>query len=327
MNINKLKSPHSEYEAKTYTPFDWSSTAGNIYGGELNVLTGELSVTKNLITLDGTISPDSIISHLTDSLPTVEAVYNANNQIFTKTPLASRHYIVSDRINSVSYSYSYNYNQNAYIDNNGALHVGIATQTATVENINSIFASKPTKIVYKVAEPTVYNLTPINIEFLEDYNIIFSEFGDITIVYQATVKKYINEIIAEKIEENNNTYGIQYYRVSGISATVAAGDTYTVQYSFTDNQLAQIKNADYFLLISQDNKVGNLDFVKAVSKVGRRSGGSIFYYSNINNVTKDDTVFSMSFDVVFKNTTDASVTITNGSIDIGFLRKIIVRDI
>ena len=71
-------------------------------------------------------------------------------------------------------------------------------------------------MVYKLAEPIIYQLTPItNITTLFGQNNIWADTGNINITYSADTKKYINEQIA-----NVSMYGTEI--VSGTSPTITA---------------------------------------------------------------------------------------------------------
>lgn len=157
-------STDTEYHAyaggDTY-PIDWTDDAGTVYGGSINFTTGELIVTHAAVKLENMTAADMSqfytgsafnniefsnmrslgapdADYISDQFATVQALTAPYQIVKGTSPTATRCYL------SVPTDY--------------------ATKEAAIELINTL---KPT-IVYELATPLTYELTPVEVKTLEE---------------------------------------------------------------------------------------------------------------------------------------------------------------
>lgn len=148
--------------ATAYEPYsgttlsiDWTSSAGTVYGGTLDVTTGVLTVTDA-----------QIASYNGETLPSTW---------------------ISDR--------------DAYAS-------GTTPTTGA-------------QVVYKLATPITYQLTPQEVTTLLGMNAIWADTGDCTLTYRADTKAYIDNAIAESQQATRSL-------IAGIETTTTATKNYSI---------------------------------------------------------------------------------------------------
>ena len=193
---------YEPYQGSTY-PITFDS-AGTIYGGTLNPVTGELVVDRASIILNGT---------LTDMLPGWQARSGSSAWLYraTLTPdieETSSGYtipnIISDMLPTVAYTPIYGGTIGiSRVQGTGAVW-GLAVRVpveglTTAQLINAWLAEHPIHVVYKITNPQTYTLTPTEIRTLLGYNAIFADVGDVSVDYRADTKLYIDNKITQAI--------------------------------------------------------------------------------------------------------------------------------
>jgi len=164
----------------TEIPISWESEAGTIYGGSLDVLTGVLTVDKAVITAtefysyaSGDLTYGRVV--LPNALPTVSV---ATDYITSKFPVdKSAAENTTRRVSGYAYFYF--------------------PAGTTREYAESVVNG--TQIVYPIADPATYQLTPHEVKSLLGQNNIYSDTGDTTVEYRADTSAYIAKKIAEAI--------------------------------------------------------------------------------------------------------------------------------
>lgn len=161
-------------DATTYEAYAGSTTTTalgqTVYGGRLNVLTGELTIDKGIITFDGSenwsINTQSIERLYLSGLPT-----NLN---------------LNKREESISNSYKYGW-ENAYVGNfsfgSQGIYLDKINASETLAEAKSRIASNPVQVVYPLATPQTVQLTPQEVNSLLGQNNISADTGDVDIVY------------------------------------------------------------------------------------------------------------------------------------------------
>ena len=171
-----------EYDPTEQPTFSvtWQTEAGTVYDGYIDVVSGELVATHGVDTYDG--SSDEAWNVVQSSSRAYIAVPSI------KTPPTD------DDLAGVL---SNEYKEKPY--HNAVLNKPALTARADITQINvfddritsdanwrSFLASNPLQVVYPLAEPVVYQLTPQQILTLIGNNTVFVDTGDVSVTYQST---------------------------------------------------------------------------------------------------------------------------------------------
>jgi len=168
------KSGDESYFA-TYIPITFPTEAGTVYGGTLDLLSGELVVDRAIVdlgTLDWTITkPQSGNTYLT-----------CKNNVGAKIPLDANK-VTRSICERYKYTKQTNWPLNMpciLIDRSGRFVIGDKSfsDLATFETEIS-----GTHFCYELAEPTTYQLTAQTLKSLRGVNNIWSDAGDTTVKY------------------------------------------------------------------------------------------------------------------------------------------------
>ena len=198
------------------TPISWQSEAGTVYGGTLDVTTGLLTVTMaevDLGTLDWSLNVQSTSRYnATVSGIKYVAVWSAIG-ICENYPIILR----SPETNGVA---GIGWGQIFICDNR---YSDAAAFKAAMSGV---------QLVYELATPQTYQLTPVEIEMLLGDNNVWADTGDSTVTYRADTKLYIQKINAptddDMIADAQIASGM-YFIVGGnlyrSTTTIPAGDT------------------------------------------------------------------------------------------------------
>lgn len=175
------------YKGSTYT-VNWESEAGTVYGGTLDVSTGELVVDRVADALTGQ-----------ETINAFDVYYIVTNThahpTWTAAKVLCSHFAQSGT-NSVAAG---NSQTNVWF----RLDKTVA-DFATLEAFRSYIANQytagtPVTISYKLATPITYALTPQEVRTLLGENNIWSDAGSMAVEYPADTKTYIDNKIAEAI--------------------------------------------------------------------------------------------------------------------------------
>ena len=196
--------------ATTNYPVTWETEAGTIYGGTLDVVSGVLTVTHKEITLDG----DTNKFTNKGSASAYDEFYFTTSDGYTfgkvgayvfGAELANSGYLCSAFALAPSASAVGDY-AIAYIGSAGTLQPRIRftldrsldTLAKANEYIAQLYAANtPVQIVYKLATPQTYQLTPTEVRTLLGGNTIYTDAGAVSVEYVADTKLYIDNKIAE----------------------------------------------------------------------------------------------------------------------------------
>ena len=158
----------------------WSGDAGTVYGGTVDVVSGELTVDKVSITIDG----------------------NSNIQTNGTTAGASKFfYYVPNKANGTSNMFSDRFEVNNTTDfgtmwgraGNNGVEFNLPTSVAqTVAAGQAWFSNNPTQVCYELATPTTYTLTEQQVDLLVGQNTVFADTGDVTVEYGQNPMVLIN---------------------------------------------------------------------------------------------------------------------------------------
>ena len=164
---------YEPYQGTTYT----TALGRTVYGGTLDVVSGVLTVDRASITLDGDVFSLSYNGQYT----------TGNTEVrFTPNPVKANGAtnLIADRFRIVNYT-------------SAQAEVGMArgnptrdfiyfcvppTVTSKAEAI-AYFQANPTQVVYELATPQTYQLTPQQVELFQGVNNVWADFGDTYLKY------------------------------------------------------------------------------------------------------------------------------------------------
>ena len=179
----------------------WQSEAGTVYGGTIDVATGLLTVDRVKITFDGTQTVGSANWRpMTNSVGWLYAPNQTPGIDNTKitNDNFSTYKLISDTLKFARYSGTDNiYTTDApAISIVGSIYFGIAmrvndTSLTTATAINAWLALHPVTVVYPLATPQTYQLTPQQLKTLYGTNNVWADTGDTSVTYSADTKIYL----------------------------------------------------------------------------------------------------------------------------------------
>lgn len=167
------------YNANVYN-VDWTTEAGTVYGGSLNLTTGVLTVTNILKVYDGSNDEEWSIS----GTGTANYFYN-----IVISPNSKGNTVISNMY-SRNAIYSNNTNQGIFETiNNLRIRYG---EEISLESFRENLSNTPLQVVYELATPITYQLTPQELRTFKANNNIWSDTGDSAIQYRADIDLIIN---------------------------------------------------------------------------------------------------------------------------------------
>jgi len=229
--------------ATSYEPYngqtiniDWATEAGTVYGGTLDVLSGELVIDRAMVDLG--------------SLNWQYSSAGTSHERFTyaDSKLLKGSVCLCDRLQTVTYSDMYNH----IIDNSIAVHPNAQQVEAYVSaytDVNSFrSAMTGSQFCYELATPTTVTLTPNELSTLLGANNIWSDAGEVTAEYRADPTLFIQRLTepdADMIADANIVSG-QYFMVGNTlykaTANIASGATISPNVNCTRKSLSEALN-------------------------------------------------------------------------------------
>lgn len=185
------------YEAYNGNTYGISfSTVGTIYSGTLDIATGELIVDKASVVMDGS-SDEGWYVMTTANIFRANAFYPKPASGASVSDFAA-HPILSSCTNTNRYNYAdmkSNYPSVSF-SGEGHLYLAISADVTTIEQALAWLAINKPQLVYYLAEPITYHLTPTEIKSLLGVNNIWSDAGNVEVEYRADTKLYIDKKLA-----------------------------------------------------------------------------------------------------------------------------------
>lgn len=167
---NVYVSPTQDAQDAAVYPVSFSS-AGTVYGGTVDVMSGVLTV-------------DTAYSSLSAIAMSGTGLSNGVRRFYSSKLIEQIGVVACD---SLIVSDSYVYSQIGYIsfstENRLVVTPSWAQSLTTVADYNTALASNPVNLVFKIATPQTYQLTPAEVEALLGVNNIWSDAGDVTVEY------------------------------------------------------------------------------------------------------------------------------------------------
>lgn len=187
---NAVRVYHSGENTEEATEYNVSlASAGTVYGGTLDAVSGVLTVDKAVVDLGSlTWTYDSTIPRFhTNGLEGVISQVN-NNEIIDG--LSTMYKVVSF------------YDLYTQFKENGSIAVSKGKALSVINTAYTDAALFKTAMsgqmfVYPLANPQTYQLTPTEIKSLLGINNVWSDAGDVEVEYRADTKLYIDKRLAE----------------------------------------------------------------------------------------------------------------------------------
>ena len=170
-------SPTQDQQDATTYAIDWTSEAGTVYGGTLDVVTGELVVNKASVNLNpswywfvGNTQPSGMTVVSTTGFPS----HVVGGEICSHYKRSTTPYIVDlslgEFITAATSAYF------CFKDSSG----GTADEFKEYLTAQAT-AGTPVQVVYELATPLTYQLTPQEVEALVGTNNVWSSSGDVSV--------------------------------------------------------------------------------------------------------------------------------------------------
>ena len=191
LEVGSTASTYEPYQSTTLT-VDWTTEAGTVYGGTLDVTTGVLTVDRKGVSLNGTeewsaTSAESLDIYI---LTVSDAVSVANDNTSIQ--------IISDKYKSVSAytaTHAGRVANSIAIVTNTRIFVTVPSGTyADASAFKAALANSPLQVVYKLATPQTYQLTGQQLKTLYGTNNLFSNVGNVSVTYPADTKLFIEKL-------------------------------------------------------------------------------------------------------------------------------------
>lgn len=184
---------YEPYAPTTY-PVTWESSAGTIYGGTLDVVSGVLTVDRVCVTFTenddwtgtGSVSGGSLRYYVTVPEPPDLTKSGATTMCSCAVYLTGN--------NGVWGTYNFNANSGAFFIKNGDGGAGFTS----LADFKTWLSTHTVQLCYYLATPQTYNITPTSgIKTLHGVNTIYTDAGAVSVEYVADTKLYIDNKVAE----------------------------------------------------------------------------------------------------------------------------------
>ena len=178
INYPSTDTSYHAYSGTVY-PVSWQTEAGTVYGGNLDLTTGVLTVTNVKYTLDGNTVENDIGLSISTGFTQISVVpYQAvgkGNETF-----------LSNNFETVALA---NKGEGKIWNNNSTtsirMFLGLPDTVTTKAEAITWFSNNPTDVIYELATPQTYQLTPVQINSLLGTNNIWHDGnGDTEVKYR-----------------------------------------------------------------------------------------------------------------------------------------------
>lgn len=166
------------YEAsnRTVIPVSWQTEAGTVYGGSLNLTTGVLTVTHTKRTVTG------------GSWSWYETYKQGYSNILTSIPAKVGTIPIADKCKGISVNDRASNVGNFVCLVTSGTGLGFSLPDITTEeDFNTWMSQNSIVVVYELATPVTYQLTPQQINTLLGSNNIWCDTGDASVTYRADI--------------------------------------------------------------------------------------------------------------------------------------------
>jgi hypothetical protein len=168
---NVVVSPTADAQDGTTYPISWQAEAGTVYGGTLDVTTGLLTVDRAMVdlgTLDWQRNGDRFQFYSSNIIPAV-------------SDKSGKNVVCSGYASGNAYSYGSNNFTICIAESNPRVFV---TDDRFTDGASFKAAMSGVQLVYELATPQTYQLTPTEVKLLLGENNVWADTGDTTLTYR-----------------------------------------------------------------------------------------------------------------------------------------------
>lgn len=220
IELGSTPTDYEPYAGQSY-PISWETEAGTVYGGMLDILTGVLTVDMAMKVFNGTDN-DGLWSR-TESNNRIRCYVGLPGAKSGSTRLRGN-FISADLTNHGGYPAI----NKAAINTTPSLIIGVSSDITSVDDWKTYLANNNLQVVYELATPQTYQLTPQEVSSLLGINNIWADTGNTNVEYRADTVLY-----ADKLTK----------RQSSMIAPVET--SYTATRNYTTGQLLIVNNTLY----------------------------------------------------------------------------------
>lgn len=188
IELGSTASPYEPYTGQSY-PVTWQTEAGTVYGGTVDVVSGELTVDRAGLDLGTlTYSKSSIVTNgfvATGGVPNDFPLYTSSSDV--PNWLCSQYKITSNNdLESASVDFAVAWRISG--QNKGVIVKDSNYASYYTGNDMASFktAMSGVMLVYYMTEPQTYQLTPTQIQMLKGADVLWSDADDLTLTYIGT---------------------------------------------------------------------------------------------------------------------------------------------
>lgn len=173
---NVVVSPTLNAEDGTTYPVSWQTEAGTVYHGHVNLVTGELVADKAGVEIT---DESNFVWDSNNSLIRV----NITGGVITNATTQFNVYTQNSMFRDVSWA------SRGRVDGAVGIYFGASaifikySQIASVNDAQTFFTNNPMTVVYELAEPQTYQLTPVEIQTIIGQNNIWADTGSIEVKF------------------------------------------------------------------------------------------------------------------------------------------------
>ena len=170
----------------TEIPISWESEAGTIYGGSLDVLTGVLTVDYAIVTINNVTRFRCGLT--TDNLPYayLKLPYvSIGTGVITKTKCSMYKSVNKSKVDKTLRMYT----TEADIWDSD---MDVSSDESAKSYLSNL------QIIYPLANPVTYQLTPHEVKSLLGQNNIYADTGDTSVEYRADIQRWVEKKLSTR---------------------------------------------------------------------------------------------------------------------------------
>lgn len=185
ISINYPSTDHEyhAYQGETI-PVSWESEAGTVYGGELDVVSGKLTVDRVYALLDDASLWTEISSGTT---PYAYQYYFRNRKIYANSYTGLMCSVMP--VNSSNQNFTARWSSATSF----TFCIKATNPELSIDVFKDLSSRRELSISYELAEPIEYTLTPQEVKTYLGQNNIWNDVGDTEVTYRADIAKYIEK--------------------------------------------------------------------------------------------------------------------------------------
>ena len=189
LEVGSSATDFEAYQGETIT-CTWQSEAGTVYDGYIDVVSGELVATHGISTESSSdgwrFTGDGIRAYKAfadiATIPNTSTVPDITTNYLTAITFLD---LTGNRKTGITLA-----------ANSTNVSIRISSEVSDTTALNTYLSNNPLQIVYKLATPIVYQLTPQQISTLLGNNTVFVDTGSVSVTYPANLKLYIDKKLA-----------------------------------------------------------------------------------------------------------------------------------